>query len=291
MKLIYLISSLVLFSGCHLLNDEKDQVATSNEEISIKPDTTVYTKPSRLKNEYKSFNSRAAINEIAEMENFYFRNYQNGITPYYGTIWRENLAVNDSTLDSPEFIKYCNALEEKPDSMHCTLYAVKALKAGLPDSLWKELEDEHLKTYGSHEHAGWSIGHILVEKFGWKAYLIIEESCQEFSHCKKSFDSKRTYPVWGKPDIPLQDLFIKGKDNLLIENLLNENEFGWGFSYQGWHTWVTRFSTLKECIWYGAPSKSFESGYSAPLFKKTPFIEYYDYGSHVVIFPPKALEN
>lgn len=62
------------------------------------------------------------------------------------------------------------------------------------------------------------------------------------------------------------------------------------FSDQGWHTWITRFNDLKECNWSGAPSQKFNIGNNSPLFLETKFTEYYDYNSHIIVFPPKKSE-
>ena len=73
-----------------------------------------------------------------------------------------------------------------------------------------------------------------------------------------------------------------------ITELLEQHEFGWGFSYQGIHSWITRFTQHKECMWDGAPCLKFNKDLGAQsLFKATPFLEYLDYNSHVIAFPPK----
>ena len=85
----------------------------------------------------------------------------------------------------------------------------------------------------------------------------------------------------------MEALYIRGENDSLITKLLAENEFGWGFSHQDIHTWITRFNELKECDWTGAPGKKYEVS-GSPLFRSTPFLNFHDYASHVVIFPPKA---
>ncbi len=98
--------------------------------------------------------------------------------------------------------------------------------------------------------------------------------------------------VWGQPDIALEGMFTLGKDSLEINHLLDKEEFGWGFSYQGIHSWITRFTDLKECMWDGAPCLKYNKNLSAQyLFKKTKFNEYFDYESHVIVFPPKKAER
>ncbi|MFK7757667.1 MAG: hypothetical protein AB8B53_12125 [Flavobacteriales bacterium] len=245
----------------------------------------VFTEPSELQNTYTNFHSPHAINKLAEIENTHFNAYETGTSPYYGTSWR---SFADSLMFSNETSLYENYLDSLycyPDSMHCTLYAVKALQKGM-DSLWPLLETHHKRIYKEHEHAGWSIAHILVKEFGWKAYYISHPYAGEFKHCNAAYETKKEYPVWNQPDIPLEDRYIIGEHDSLLTILLSNNEFGWGFSRQGYHTWVTRFTELKECIWHGAPAKRYEM-MGLPLFRSTPFLRYIDYQSHVVCFPPK----
>ncbi len=118
-------------------------------------------------------------------------------------------------------------LQQKSDSLHCTIYAVKALEAGL-ENKFARLEHLHDKQWGQREHAGWSIGYLLVTQMNWKAYLIIDRESEEFAQCLQSFKRAKTYPVWKQPDIPLTDLFIRGEQDQQIQKLLHRNEFGWG---------------------------------------------------------------
>ncbi|MEM6344498.1 MAG: hypothetical protein AAF927_11485 [Bacteroidota bacterium] len=232
-----------------------------------------------------NFDTPKAINAIVRMENQYFETYEDSVSPFYGTLWRENLEADIS--GKKQYERYRSQMDDKADSMHCTIYAVKALKAGMGNDFAK-LENAHRKIWGDREHAGWSIGYLLVRDWGWKAYSIIDTNSQEFAHCQRSFQRNQRYPVWRQPDIPLEAMYIRGRDDSLIINLLSEHEFGWGFSDQGYHTWITRFKTLKECNWLGAPGQDFEKGSSLPLFLRTPFLEYEDYASHVLIVPPLA---
>jgi len=245
-----------------------------------------FSKCSNCKGKYIDFNSCKAINKIVDIENEHnFCLQNNVVSKYYGTLWREN-AENTKINDSLNIYKnYINTLRKdlkKPDSLHCTIYAYEGLKAGLSENQFVKLEKIHKKIWKSREHAGWSIGYLLVTRFKWKAYLVISPDSKEFKHCIKSYKLNKTYPVWKQPNIPLEDLLIIGQDDDKINSILNKNEFGWGFSEQGIHTWITRYNKLKECNWMGSPLPSENN---IPLFITTNFKNYHDYNSHIIIFP------
>ncbi|MCI4669213.1 MAG: hypothetical protein MRZ79_13845 [Bacteroidia bacterium] len=249
-------------------------------------DSIIFSSYSSLQNTYKNFNSPKAINRIAKIENEYFRNYDGRGSKYYGTVWREQAELHNSSITGQNlFTEFHSEFNLKGDSMHCTIYAVEALMAGMSEK-FEELEKSHRRIWKGREHAGWSIGYLLVKEWNWDAYLIIDPESEEFAQCKREFLSKKVYPVWRQPDIPLKRMLIIGQDDSLITQLLSQHEFGWGFSHQGIHTWITRFDQLKECNWLGAPGKKYEIT-SKSLFLKTDFLKYKDYASHVVIFPPK----
>jgi hypothetical protein len=263
--------------------------AVSNQTSHIpetEPDTIVYTIYSQLPNHNVNFNSPAAINRIAQIENEHFRKTESGTSPYYGTVWREWAELDSSASENGSlFDQYLARVGGKADSMHCTIYAVEGLKAGLGEH-FATLEKSHLRVWKEHEHAGWSIAWLLVKEWNWKAYLVLDSNSAEFTQCERAFRRKGAYPVWKQPDIPLEALYIRGKDDSLIVKVLDKNEFGWGFSHQGIHTWITRFRQLKECVWAGAPGREYDL-FEIPLFSETPFLNYYAYGSHVLVFPPK----
>jgi hypothetical protein len=250
----------------------------------------IYSAYSRLKNTYSGFNSPKAVNKIAEFENDYFNNYDDSITKYYGTEW-----ARDASADTAKgknitiFDEYKKELEKyhiKPDSFHCTIYAVKALEAGMERN-FEKLKQYHKQIWKNREFAGWSIGYILTEKFGWRAYLVIDRNSEEYKRCLSNFKNHRNYWVWKQPSIRLENMFIVGESDSIISKLLSENEFGWGFSDQGIHTWITNFELLKECIWDGAPAKKYDLYSGNPLFKKGYFLSSHDYSSRVLILPPK----
>ncbi len=283
---IWKIISVFILLGIFFCNCNNSKQQKPNTNLTKKSDSIVYTNYSELKNQYVGFDSPRAINTLAKIENEYFRNYSNGISKYYGTVWRQYAEINSiSSNENSIYNEFVKELGHKGDSMHCTIYADRALKFGLGE-FFEKLEKSHRRIWKNREHAGWSVGYILVKEFDWKAYLVLDSKSEEFDHCVKSYNSKKEYPVWKQPNIPLEGLFIRGKDNDQIQKILLENEFGWGFSQQGVHTWVTRFDNLKECNWSGAPGKKYELS-SKPLFISTPFLRFYDYSSHVIIFPPK----
>ena len=279
-KITYLyLLGLILFCSCK--KSSKESVALSiNTKDSI--EEKLHTKLSDLKNKYSNFNSPKAINHIAKIENNYFKDYSN----YYGTVWRsfaEKTMLNDS-LSYYDFYK--TKLNKKADSLHCTLYAYEGLKKGLGNKRVDTLLKLHKKIWKEREIAGWSVGYILVKYFNWKAYHIVSKYAEEFKHCNTSFLRNKTYPVWRQPNILLEKQLLLEEDEAEITQLLSENEFGWGFSSQGIHTWITRFDVLKECYWGGAPSKKINLSDDKPLFINTPFLNYHDYSSHVIIYPP-----
>ncbi len=269
-----------------LISCKKESNQQAQPEVKEK---RIYTEYSTIENRYQGFHSPDAVNAIAEIENAYFNAYEEGFSPFFGTVWAENAIAFFPFADSLSYFEYYQKqLPDTacPEALHCTLYANKALQAGLRDG-WHRLSQLHEKQWGKREYAGWSIAYLLCRYFDWQAFLIIEKHSPEYEACKKAFIEQQKYPVYRQPDIPLQAMLERGKDDQQIAHLLSENEFGWGFSYQGWHTWITRFTDLKECYWGGAPSRELGAYSSAPLFLKTPFMAYHDYASHVICFPPK----
>jgi hypothetical protein len=277
---------LSLFSLISCSKDKPRKIEI--EVIPIKE--VVYTQPSTLKNEYVRFSSPNAINRLAGIENDYFKFYYDSLeSKYYGTAWSEEAMNTFSESDSiSDFDNYINSFEQSPDSMHCTIYAIEALRFGMSGE-FEKLEAKHKAIWGNREHAGWSIAYLLTKYFNWKAFLVVSEASPEYRNCVRNFKRDKKYHVWKQPNIPIEALYNLEEDVTEIDSVLKENEFGWGFSYQGYHTWVSRFDTLKECNWLGAPGLKHTYGYDVPLFKKLKFIEYADYGSHIVVFPPKEL--
>ncbi len=269
----------------------KDEVKKTLLTIAQKKDTIFHTQPSTLSNTYNGFNSPKAINAIVVIENEYFTNVKESFSKYYGTVWQTNAKDRYRSGDTiNEFERYKIQAQQnniKVDSMHCTIYAIKGLEAGLGVERFENLEKYHKKIWKNREHAGWSIAYILTSYFNWTAFLIISKDSEEYSFAINNFKKKRKYDVWKQPDIPIEKMYIIENDQKQIDSLLLQNEFGWGFSKQGWHTWITRFDIVKECNWEAAPSWEYQKEWEKPLFISTKFKEYKDYASHIIVFPPK----
>jgi hypothetical protein len=275
--------------ACYNASSKNNQ--TSKDSISIHKDS-VYTPYSNEKNTYTGFSSPNAINAIAKIENDYFNNYKKNVSKYYGTIWYHSAFMNvDSISGKSQWDNYTEEmklLKIKPDSFHCTIYAIKALEVGMGND-FEKLVKLHKQHWGNREFAGWSVAYLLTTYFDWKAYLILDEYAPEFKQCSNNFKNRKCYDVWRQPDIKIEKMYVLDQDNQSIDSILNQNEFGWGFSNQGIHTWITRFNTLKECRWEGAPSIKYDYCENCcPLFKIHYFLEFKDYGSHVIVFPTKT---
>lgn len=249
-------------------------------------DTLLRTDYSHLENQYLGFNSQNAINKLASIDNEYYTVSQHKKSRFYGTEWRKNIESTEPGEFKSYFQDYLKQ-NIKPDSLHCTLYAMKALKAGLGHK-FEELDKLHQEIYKDHEFAGWSVGHILTKYFGWKAYLVLDPNSHEYESCLQNFKRDGMYHVWRQPNIKIEKVFVRDQDNLRLDSLLKLHEFSWGFSDQGWHTWITRFSEIKECNWSGTPSQNGSYMQEPSLIQSSIFIDYKDYLSHVLVFPPKA---
>lgn len=213
---------LLLYISCNSNKEKANILANNNNNNNnsvSKKDSIPY---SHSENEYINFNSVKAINKIAAIENEYFNNFKDSISRYYGTVWRQQ-AENTWAKNSTQYQEYLNLIPKsikKPDSMHCTIYAYKGLKAGLDSLQLKKLEQLYKSIWKSREVAGWSIGYLLVKHFNWQAHLIINPQSNEYNQCLKSFKKDKTYPVWKQPNIPLENLYIQGKQDSLINKLL-----------------------------------------------------------------------
>lgn len=267
--------------GCAPATDDKNQKSTIKTAAP-----KLFTPYSSQQNNYLNFNGPKAINKLATIENEHFKALESGYSRFYGTEWRSIAETFMLANGQNRFEEYQSQLGHHPDSLHCTLYAYEGLKAGLDSIQLAKLEKLHRKIWKTREIAGWSLGYLLVKHFDWKAYLVISPQSIEYKKCKKAYKQRKVYPVWRQPEIPLEALFVKGEDDSLVNNLLLQHQFGWGFSEQGIHTWVTRFEELKECNWLGVPSKKYSESYDKPLFVATKFDEFSDYHSHVLVFPP-----
>ncbi len=271
-----------------LLQNKKEQ-----EEFMLRYFPPTKINYSNLENGYIGFDSPKAINKIAGIENDYFSNYHKGISKYYGSVWAGSAYVEandgEGTWEWDNYKKEMDSLNIKPEMFHCMVYTMKALKTGL-DTNYRKLQNYHRQIYNKTNYAGWSMAHILTKHFGWKAYLFIRPYSEEYKRCLKNYNNSKTYYVWHQPDIKLEKMFLLDQDSEKINKLLSQHEFGWGFSHQGIHNWITRFTILKECMWDGAPCAKYNSNNSQYLFRATKFTEFTDYDSHVIVFPPKVRE-
>ncbi|AUC76309.1 hypothetical protein [Olleya sp. Bg11-27] len=282
-ELYFLLLLISLSYACK----QKTKTLTSSQNKAI-DSFKVYTHPSRLDNDYLHFNSPDAINTIANIENAYFNDYNNTVSNYYGTQWYYSVGQRLYSSDSSTVFEHY-ASEQKTitlDSMHCTIYAVKALESGF-GTTFENIKKQHTKIWSDREFAGWSLAYILTKFYNWDAYLFISKQSSEYKACLQNFKTDKTYHVWKQPNIAIKNVFDVDDDKDQITTLLKANEFGWGFSEQGWHTWITRFEYLKECNWNGAPAKKYDIDNNKPLFLKTKFTNYTDYDSHIIVFPPK----
>lgn len=233
------------------------------------------------------FDSKKAIEKSNELVLEYMKGYHNNVSRLVGNIWlssakKTNLAVYN------DYIKELKKESLKPKVMDCTIYAEACLKGGFLTNEFKQLKKYHNGIWAGKGFAGWSVAHLLTEKFGWKAYAFIRKGAADYNHYLHYFETKKEYPVWKQPNIKIEKFFTFGDDDLEINKLLMKHEFGWGFSNDGIHTWITKFTDLKECHWDGPPAKKYNpNNYLPLLYETTPFVEYYDYGIHIVVFPPK----
>jgi len=237
------------------------------------------------------FNSTKAIKKALSLEQEYFSNYDLGTNRFAGRLWldyskRETQKNNRKTL----YEKYLEELSEKSLELYeldCTTYAEECLKEGLESINYKKLKQFHNEIWPGLGLAGWSTAYILTEKFNWKAYLFISSNAKDKDYYITNFNTKQKFPVYNQPDIKLENYFIKPQQDKDIKELLNKQEFGWGFSEQGIHTWITNYNNLKECHWDGAPSKKYNYKNFPLLFETTKFNEFTDYNIHLIVFPPE----
>jgi hypothetical protein len=233
------------------------------------------------------FVSKKAIERSNELVLEYSKGYHNNVSRLVGNVWLSSVKKSNIAVYN-DYIKELKKDSLKPKVMHCTIYAEACLKAGFSSSDFKKLKMYHKEIWDNKGFAGWSVAHLLTEKFGWKAYAFIRKGAKDYNHYLHFFKNKKEYPVWKQPNIKIEKFFILGKDDLEIKNLLSKFEFGWGFSKDGIHTWITNYTDLKECHWDGPPAKKYNPNNYLPfLYETTPFLEFYDYNIHLLVFPPK----
>jgi len=241
-----------------------------------------------------SFDSKKAIERSDELVKEYLIGYFRNVSRLVGRVWLDfskEISMSERTV----YVDYKSELEKdslKMRRMDCTIYAEDCLKAGFDEDGFRRLKKLHNEIYRGKGFAGWSISYLLTEFFGWKAYAFIKPGAKDYQHYLNHFKNDKEYPVWRQPDTKIEEYYFLGEDNDNIEQLLSENEFGWGFSEDGIHTWITNFEDLKECHWDGPPAEKYNPDKSYPLlFETTRFIEFEDYDVHLVVFPNNKHEK
>jgi hypothetical protein len=240
-----------------------------------------------------AFDHKKAAERIQEIADCYVSNYDEGLCPYYGRLWKAGFASTRVYGDTRMTVweHYRLALKTAglvPKQLDCTLYAQEILKAGMSRRDYSRLWAEHRKIWGDRGFAGWSVGYLLVEKLGWHAYAIVDPDAPDYALYIRSFKSKMVYPVWRQPAIPIEGYFVSGRDDASIEALLRRHAFGWGFSEGGIHTWITEGVELKECHFDSGPTRQYDADLPYRLLETTRFTAFKDYHVHLVVFPPAA---
>ena len=241
----------------------------------------------------KIFDSAKSNSRIATIERTFFTNYEGGVSPWYGRVWRDEFAKKHQFQNTEmtvwqHFQQTLAAHDMTPQRLDCTLYANEILKAGMSKNDYRRLWAEHRKIWGPSGLSGWSVGHLLTEKFGWRAVAVIHTDALDYGYYMSFFQKKHEYPVWRQPNIEIEKYFISGRDDDEIETLLSQQAFGWGFSEGGIHTWITSGTDLKECHFDSGPMKQYDTSNPYKLLETTRFIEYRDYNVHLIVFPPDA---
>jgi len=239
---------------------------------------------------YYGFDSSEAIVRSDELVKEYLTGYFWNVSRLVGRVWldySEEISMSEKTI----YEEYLNELEKdslQMRRMDCTIYAEDCLKAGFGEDDFRRLKNLHNEIYPGKGFAGWSVSYLLTGNFGWKSYAFIKPGAKDYHHYLNHFKNNKEYPVRRQPDTKIEKFYFLGEDNEEIEQLLSENEFGWGFSEDGIHTWITNYTDLKECHWDGPPAEKYDPDNSFPLLLETTrFIEFYDYGVHLVVFPRK----
>ncbi len=237
------------------------------------------------------FNSKSAIDFSNQIIKEHWKNYNESVSRFYGRVWLDNYAKHQFLGEKSFYDDYLQELSNRNMQkirMDCTIYCAKVLKAGMGTDEYSKLVKYHNEIWPGDGFAGWSVGHLLVDKFGWKAYAFIEPGAGYYHHYFSHFKDKREYPVWRQPNIKIEAYYSLGQDNAEIEELLSKYKFSWGFSQDGIHTWITSYTDLLECRWDGPPAARYNSDEWLPdLFITTRFIRYKDYDVHIIVVPPE----
>ncbi|MEA1973724.1 MAG: hypothetical protein U9N34_10610, partial [Candidatus Cloacimonadota bacterium] len=193
----------------------------------------IYSLFAQETNDLIKFDSKAAIKESNDILSEHWKNYYERVSRYYGGFWFDNYAKQQVIGERTCYDDYLKELKKrdlKRIRMDCTLYSAKVLKAGMGSEEYSKLVGFHDEIWPGKGFAGWSVGHLLVDRFGWKAYAFIEPGAKYYHHYLSHFKDKKEYPVWRQPNIKIEDYFILGKNDSEIEELLRKHKFSWGFS-------------------------------------------------------------
>ncbi|MDD9935565.1 MAG: hypothetical protein OXT09_18285 [Myxococcales bacterium] len=170
--------------------------------------------------------------------------------------------------------------------LDCTLYAIELLRAGMSERDYRRMVRLHRRIYGQRGFAGWSVAHILTEHFGWTAHVFVRDGDRQERLYRGHFTRHRQYPVWKQPNIRVQSFHVIDRERGAIEAMLRDRRFGWGFSLGGIHTWVTFGTALKEVHFDSGPTRKYDIQADYRMFETTPFVDFHDYGVHLIAFPP-----
>ena len=238
-----------------------------------------------------AFDDKKSAERVREIADSYFKNYEDGLCPYYGRLWQSAYATKYAYADTgttvwEHFFHALAAAGLTPKRLDCTLYAQEILKAGMSRRDYDRLRMEHRKLWGDRGFAGWSVAYLLTEKLGWRAYAIIAADAPDAALYLRSFKGRMRYPVWRQPAIRIEGYYVSGRDDRAIEALLRRHAFGWGFSEGGIHTWITQGIDLVECHFDAGPTKRYDLDLPYRLLETTRFTAFKDYHVHLVAFPP-----
>jgi len=236
------------------------------------------------------FDDKKAAARVQEIADCYSANYDDGLCPYYGRLWKKTFARRHAYGDTgmtvwEHFNLSLKAAGLTPRRLDCTLYAQAILQAGMPRRDYERLRTEHRRIWGARGFAGWSVAYLLTEALGWHAYAIIDPDAPDHGLYMRYFKNRMRYPVWRQPAIRIEGYYISGRDDAAIEALLRQHSFGWGFSEGGIHTWFTQGIDLKECHFDAGPTRRYDVDLPYRLLETTRFTAFKDYHVHLVVFP------
>jgi len=239
---------------------------------------------------YIDFDSEAAIEQSFKIIDEYWDDYNNQVSRYVGKVWFEeiskqqylgNVSWHDDYIEE---LVHCNLQNMVIDDMS---YCILLLKTGMGQQDFANFVEYYYAFSSSDSFTVYDVGYLLVNRFGWKAYAFISPEAKDFSYYLNSFKYKKEYPIQNQPSIKIEKYYTLGEDDNEIEIFLSNYDFGFGFSENGIHNWITNYNDLLECHSNGSPSKKYHLEITLPnLFETTPLIEYDDHDVHILFIPP-----